>query len=173
MGEKGKEILIAAGFVALSSLVFLAVVLSGIAVWNYNRENQEPEQAASGTPKYEYTVVDSGTVGDSDIAQSTGNVENADEVDSRDAASTDVIARSGKTGGKISIEPQILLQQSGVTITAQEYVTDSFWGDGIRILTENQSGHNITVGCTALIVNDYMITDLFAVNVADGKRISP
>ena len=80
MGEKGKEILIAAGFVALSSLVFLAVVLSGIAVWNYNRENQEPEQAASGTPKYEYTVVDSGTVGDSDIAQSTGNVENADEI---------------------------------------------------------------------------------------------
>ena len=50
MGEKGKEILIAAGFVALSSLVFLAVVLSGIAVWNYNRENQEPAQAASGTP---------------------------------------------------------------------------------------------------------------------------
>jgi hypothetical protein len=170
LGEKGKEILIAAEFVALSSLVFLAVVLSGITVWNYNRENQEPEQAASGTPKYEYTVVDSGTVGDSDIAQSTGNVENADEVDSRDAASTDVIARSGKTGGKISIEPQVLLQQSGVTITAQEYVTDSFWGDGIRILTENQSGHNITVGCTALIVNDYMITDLFAVNVADGKK---
>lgn len=157
MGEKGKEVLIAAGFVALSSLVFLAVILSGIAVWNYNRKNQEPEQAASGMPKYEYTAADSMTAGNSDVEQSTGNADHVDEVDDTNAA-------------EISIEPQVLLQQSGVTITAQEYVSDSFWGDGIRILTENQSGHNITVGCTALMVNDYMITDLFAVNVADGKK---
>lgn len=168
MGEKGKEVLIAAGFVALSSLVFLAVVLSGIAVWNYNRENQEPEQTASGTPKYEYTAADSMTAADSDLEQSMGNADDRNVEVSSDH--TDITAPSGKTGGKICIEPQVLSQQSGVTITAQEYVSDSFWGDGVRILTENQSGHNITVGCTALIVNDYMITDLFAIDVADGKK---
>ena len=58
----------------------------------------------------------------------------------------------------------------GIKITATEYVTDSIWGDGIKLLVENNSAKDYTIGCDALIVNDYMITDLFSADVAAGKK---
>lgn len=69
-----------------------------------------------------------------------------------------------------TIEQQMLLDQDGIVITAQEYVTDRIWGDGIKLLVENNSDQDVMVGCDALIVNDYMITDLFAASVAAGKK---
>ena len=55
-------------------------------------------------------------------------------------------------------------------VTATEYVVDSFWGDGIKLLIENNGASDIGIGCTALIVNDYMISDLFSTTVAAGKK---
>lgn len=70
----------------------------------------------------------------------------------------------------VSIEEQVLVEQDDVTITAQEYVSDSIFGDGIKVLLDNQSDKDILVGCNALIVNDYMIQDLFGAEVAAGKK---
>jgi hypothetical protein len=70
----------------------------------------------------------------------------------------------------ITIDEQVLLNQDDIVITAEEYVYDSIWGEGIKVLVENNSDQNITVGCNALIVNDYMITDLFSADVAAGKK---
>ena len=42
--------------------------------------------------------------------------------------------------------------------------------DGIKLLVENNSAKDYTIGCDALIVNDYMITDLFSADVAAGKK---
>lgn len=64
----------------------------------------------------------------------------------------------------------MLVDQDGIKITATEYVTDSIWGDGIKLLVENNSAKDYTIGCDALIVNDYMITDLFSADVAAGKK---
>ena len=69
-----------------------------------------------------------------------------------------------------SINEQVLVDQDGIKITATEYVTDSIWGDGIKLLVENNSAQDYTIGCDALIVNDYMITDLFSADVAAGKK---
>ena len=69
-----------------------------------------------------------------------------------------------------SINEQVLVDQDGIKITATEYVTDSIWGDGIKLLVENNSAKDYTIGCDALIVNDYMITDLFSADVAAGKK---
>lgn len=69
-----------------------------------------------------------------------------------------------------SINEQVLVDQDGIKITATEYVTDSIWGDGIKLLVENNSAMDYTIGCDALIVNDYMITDLFSADVAAGKK---
>lgn len=69
-----------------------------------------------------------------------------------------------------SINEQVLVDQDGIKITATEYVTDSIWGDGIKLLVENNSVKDYTIGCDALIVNDYMITDLFSADVAAGKK---
>ena len=62
------------------------------------------------------------------------------------------------------------MDQDGIVVTATEYVTDSIWGDGVKLLLENNSDKDITVGCNALIVNDYMITDLFSAGIAAGKK---
>ena len=70
----------------------------------------------------------------------------------------------------VSNRGTVLVDQDGVKITATEYVTDSIWGDGIKLLIENDSSTDYTVGCDALIVNDYMITDLFVSEIAAGKK---
>lgn len=71
---------------------------------------------------------------------------------------------------EVTIEEQVLVDQDDIVITAKEYVSDSIWGDGIKLNIQNNSSRNITVGCTALIVNNYMITDLFAADVAAGMQ---
>lgn len=70
----------------------------------------------------------------------------------------------------ITIDEQVLFDNAGIVITAKEYVTDSIWGDGIKLLLENNSDKTVTVGCEALIVNDYMISDLFISEIAAGKK---
>ena len=70
----------------------------------------------------------------------------------------------------ITIDEQVLVDQDGIKITATGYETDSIWGDGIGLLIENNSAKDYSIGCDALIVNDYMISDLFAQTVAAGKK---
>lgn len=70
----------------------------------------------------------------------------------------------------VTIAEQVLLDQNDIVITAQEYVNDSIWGEGIKMVLENNSDKDVTVGCSALIVNNYMITDLFVSDVAVGKK---
>ena len=70
----------------------------------------------------------------------------------------------------VTIEEQVLVEQDGIKITATEMTEDSFWGQGVMLLIENDSDKNISVGCKALIINDYMITDLFSTSVAAGKK---
>lgn len=72
--------------------------------------------------------------------------------------------------GKVTIEETVLLDKAGIKITAKEYVSDLIWGDGIKLLVENTTDKSVTVGCDALIVNNYMITDLFSCTVAAGKK---
>ena len=74
------------------------------------------------------------------------------------------------TSNLVTIEEQVLVERDGVKITAKEYVEDSFWGEGIKILIENDSSKNVTVSCKALIVNNYMIYDFFSSTVAAGKK---
>lgn len=83
------------------------------------------------------------------------------------AAATEDVAESSSTD--VTIEEQVLVDQDGIKITATEYTTDSILGDGIKLLIENTSANDYTVGCDALIVNDYMINDLFASDIAAGK----
>lgn len=76
----------------------------------------------------------------------------------------------GSAGSQITIEEQILLERDGVKITAKSYEVDKLWGEGIKLLVENSSDKNLVIGCDALIVNNYMITDLFSCDVAAGKK---
>lgn len=71
---------------------------------------------------------------------------------------------------EVTIDEQVLLTWNDLTITATKYITDAFWGDGIKVLIENNGSKDLGVSCNALIVNNYMITDLFSSTIAAGKK---
>lgn len=89
---------------------------------------------------------------------------------SDDEGGASITSTEPKEKEKITIEEQVLLDRDGLKITAKEYVDDSIWGEGIKVLVENSSQKNLGVNCKALIVNNYMITDLFSASVAAGKK---
>lgn len=97
---------------------------------------------------------------------------NNDSASSSSADSSDSISKEDDSAvsADITIEEQVLVDQNNIVITAKEYVSDSIWGDGIKTLLENNSDRDVTVSCNALIVNDYMITDLFVSEIASGKK---
>ncbi len=88
----------------------------------------------------------------------------------------DGLSGGSKTETKKGVQPftideQICFEQSGVRVTAVSAVSDSFWGEGIRFLIENNnSSSNISVSLDELIVNDCMTSDLFVSSVAAGKK---
>ena len=82
-----------------------------------------------------------------------------------DSSKTDKIEETA-----ITIEEQVLLDKDGILVTAKEYVVDSIWGDGIKLLVENNGDKTVTVSCKAVIVNNFMISDLFVAEVAPGKK---
>lgn len=96
-------------------------------------------------------------------------VENNEEPTSNDTEEQPVEDNT-PVASEITINEQVLVDQDGVKITAVEYETDSIWGDGIKMLLENNTNQNLMFSCQALIVNDFMITDLFAKSVAAGKN---
>lgn len=99
--------------------------------------------------------------GTKDIATSDSTEDTPDD----NGSETDNVEKS-----EISIEEQVLLEQDGIKITATGMEEDAIWGTGIKLEIENNTEQNVTVGCNALIVNDYMITDLFASDIAAGKK---
>lgn len=102
------------------------------------------------------------------VSNEGSEMTDSDKSDSNDSeASKD---SGDSSGAAVTIDEQVLVDQDGIVITATEYVTDSIWGDGIKLLLENNSDKDVTVGCNALIVNDYMITDLFSSGIAAGKK---
>lgn len=87
---------------------------------------------------------------------------------SRDSVSEKTEEKSKKLD--ITIDEQVCFEKDGLKVTATEYATDSVWGDGIKLLIENNSDKDIGLGNTALIVNNYMISDLFSTTIAAGKK---
>lgn len=120
---------------------------------------------SSGESKSKDIVKTEETAGSS-VSASEENTDSADESNAEESAP----ATESDSNKEITIEEQVLVEQDGIKITALEYVRDNIWGDGIKVLIENESEKDVTVGCDALIVNDYMIYDLFVSEIAAGKK---
>lgn len=98
-----------------------------------------------------------------EVKTADGSSKSDDSKDSKDTKG------SKKSKSDTTIDEQVLLDQGGIKITAKEYINDGTLGDGIKLLVENNSDRDYTIGCDALIVNDYMISDLFYSDIAAGK----
>ncbi len=90
--------------------------------------------------------------------------------DANDKLSSNAATNAADDSKRLSINEQVLLEQNGLMITAKEIDNDSIWGVGIKLLIENNSDKNLGVTSNALIVNNYMISDLFSSSIAAGKK---
>lgn len=70
-----------------------------------------------------------------------------------------------------SIEETVILDQNGLKITATG-LEDSFMGEELKLLVENNSEQNLTVQSHASSVNGYMITNIMSIDVAGGKKVN-
>ena len=128
-------------------------------------DTSEKKQITGSDTETTTTVTDESSSAASDSEGPDSTVETAETP--ADIAETED-NKSAKTN--VTIEKQVLIDDDGLKITAKEYVSDSIWGDGISLLIENDTSKDIGIGCSALIINDYMITDLFSASVASGKK---
>lgn len=69
-----------------------------------------------------------------------------------------------------SINEQVLWEVDGVKITAKGIEEDSIWGTKVNVLVENNSDKDVRISADALIVNDYMISDLTSITVTAGNK---
>lgn len=70
----------------------------------------------------------------------------------------------------VSIEEQTLWEVDGVIITAKGLSHDSILGTQIDVFVENKSDKDVGISATAVIVNDYMISDLTSIKVTAGNK---
>lgn len=92
-------------------------------------------------------------------------VTTMDEIEIPSAVSKNDVEKQEAT-----ISETILLDESGVKITAKSLDTDGFMGADLKILIENNSGKDLTFQCRNTSVNGYMIDSMMSVDVVDGKK---
>lgn len=74
-------------------------------------------------------------------------------------------------GQKASIAETVLVDKSGVKITAKSLNTDELLiGAEIKLLIENNTDTNLTFQCRNTSVNGYMVDTMMSVDVAAGKK---
>jgi len=104
------------------------------------------------------------------MALGSGSASSDDSSEKPITNSSDESSTDKPSADSVTIDEQVLLDKDGLKITATGMTSDSVWGEGVKLLIENNTTQNLGVGCNALIVNDFMITDLFSSTVAAGKK---
>ena len=70
----------------------------------------------------------------------------------------------------LSMEEQVIWEVDGVKITATSITENTLFGTQVNLLVENNSDKDIGTGSDAVIVNDYMISDLTSITVTAGNK---
>lgn len=69
-----------------------------------------------------------------------------------------------------TIEETVLVDESGVKITAKSLGTESLFGAELKLLIENNSGKDLTIQCRNASVNGYMVETMMSADVVNGKK---
>ena len=106
----------------------------------------------------------------SDGTSSRRAIESTDPaVSAAEPTSSTEPASSAEPTGAATIEPQACFTYEGLTVTATG-LSDGIFGQELNLQIDNQSKSDYLIGCEAVIVNNYMVTDLFSSTVAAGKQ---
>lgn len=71
---------------------------------------------------------------------------------------------------EVTINETVLVDESGVKITAKSLEIDEIFGPEIKLLIENNSGKDLTFQCRNASVNGYMMETMMSVDVVNGKK---
>ncbi len=69
-----------------------------------------------------------------------------------------------------TIKETVLLDESGIKITAKSLSTDGLFGPELKLLIENNSGKDLTIQGRGVSVNGYMVDTMMSVEVVNGKK---
>lgn len=70
----------------------------------------------------------------------------------------------------VSVPEIVLLDESGVKITATGLNLSGWAGPELELLIENNSGQNLTFQCWDSSINGYMVDNMMSVDVVNGKK---
>jgi len=122
-------------------LLSLGLVL-GLTACGGSGEVQEPTNVTTGESTQNEEVSTEVTV--------TPNVEN--------------------TNKEATIEETVILDESGIKVTAKGISYDSIMGPSVQLLIENNSGKDLTFQCRDTSINGNMVEPMFSVDVVNGKK---
>lgn len=71
---------------------------------------------------------------------------------------------------EVTISETVLVDESGIKITAKSLEVDKIFGPEIKLLIENNSGKDLTFQCGYAVVNGYMVETMMSVDVVNGKK---
>ena len=104
-------------------------------------------------------------------AEVSGIEESAEIEESGEEELEQPAEQGQKTSGRKDTIPEtVLLDESGVRITAKSLDFDAAVGPELKLLIENNSGTDLTVQTRKTSVNGCMVDTMMSVDVADGKQ---
>lgn len=89
---------------------------------------------------------------------------------SESSTSTDTSKKQEDTDKLPSIEESIIFDEEGITISAKEVVDETFFGQGIKLLIENNSSSDVIVSSDAMAINGYMVSDMIYEKISAGAK---
>lgn len=87
---------------------------------------------------------------------------------SPNAAGSDLTGQAG--AGDATVQETVLVEGSGIKITAKSISYDDLFGPELKILIENSTDKDLTVQTRSASVNGYMVETMLSADVAAGKK---
>ncbi|MBQ8351243.1 MAG: hypothetical protein IJY20_04265 [Clostridia bacterium] len=107
---------------------------------------------------------------DKEIVENGGGEDDGNYPDENEQGKGDGGESSQPVPEKVTITEAVCFSYGGITVTAKELTENSMMGTGIKLLVENSSEKDCSVGVEAVIVNNCMINSFFSCSVAAGKK---
>lgn len=96
---------------------------------------------------------------------STGDITTVSSAESAGSASS-----GSSASADVTVAETVLVDESGVKITATGLDMDTFMGPELKVLIENNTDKNLTFQARSASVNGYMIDPSISADVAAGKK---
>lgn len=105
------------------------------------------------------------------VASTGGNGDKDSSSSLKDiVADSSAVSSVNEEKEQVTLDEQVIWETADVRLTAKGLEYDDIWGWGIKVEAENISDRDISIYADAVIVNDYMISDLTSISVTAGNK---